>query len=619
MRNLRVQLLLSQVVLVALMMVVMAGASITFLRLGRSIDRILKDNYASVIVAQKMKEALERIDSSAAFVLAGQVQRARAQYAVNRRAFEKAYWVEAHNITEKGEQQLSDAIGKEFDRYHRQVEQLLNANPPMPTAQARAHYFSTLEPAFRGLKQQAQAILDMNQEAIVRADAHAKAAARAAAWQSITVTFGTLLIATLFGFFTLSRALAPLRILARQAEEIGAGHLNQKIELRRSDEIGALAEAFNHMAGSLREARRNEELRLHRAERMSDAALDSLYDPVVVTDAAGRTLHLNRAAEGLFGSASRAVGTPVARVVQEERITHAVERAIRQERVSADEGEAALVPMEIGGTQRTYRLRAAPMRDEDGALLGAAIVLEDVTHLRELDRLKTEFISVASHELRTPVTSLLLSVHLLQEGAAGPLTPVQEQVVAAQREDLERLERMMRDLLDMTRLETGAVPPRFEIVPPRDLARAAMEGVAPQAEAKGVGVAMDVPAELPGVRADRGQIIRVLLNLLNNAVRHTRAGGSVGVSAAEQEGKVRFEVADTGTGIPPEYLPRIFERFVQVPGATRGGAGLGLSIAQTIIRAHGGEITAESELGKGSRFGFTLPLAAPQQGEESRV
>ena len=423
MRNLRVQLLLSQVVLVALMMVVMAGASITFLRLGRSIDRILKDNYASVIVAQKMKEALERIDSSAAFVLAGQVQRARAQYAVNRRAFEKAYWVEAHNITEKGEQQLSDAIGKEFDRYHRQVEQLLNANPPMPTAQARAHYFSTLEPAFRGLKQQAQAILDMNQEAIVRADAHAKAAARAAAWQSITVTFGTLLIATLFGFFTLSRALAPLRILARQAEEIGAGHLNQKIELRRSDEIGALAEAFNHMAGSLREARRNEELRLHRAERMSDAALDSLYDPVVVTDAAGRTLHLNRAAEGLFGSASRAVGTPVARVVQEERITHAVERAIRQERVSADEGEAALVPMEIGGTQRTYRLRAAPMRDEDGALLGAAIVLEDVTHLRELDRLKTEFISVASHELRTPVTSLLLSVHLLQEGAAGPLTP----------------------------------------------------------------------------------------------------------------------------------------------------------------------------------------------------
>lgn len=616
MRNLRVQLLLSYLALILLMGVAMAGASVSFLRLGRSIDRILRDNYKSVVAAQSMKEALERIDSSATFYLAGQVARARQQYAANVPPFEAAYRVEAGNITEPGEQQISNDIGSRFADYRRMVERLLYANPQLPPAQARAYYFSKLEPAFRSLKQRAQDVLDLNQAAIVRADARAKSEARAASWRSIVVTVGALAAAILFGLFTLTRALAPLHILARQAEEIGAGHLNQRIELRRSDEIGALAVAFNRMAENLREARKSEEKRLHRAERMSDAAVDSLYDPVVVTDAAGRTVHLNRAAEGLFGSAQMAVGVPVGQVVQEERIARAAERAIRQECVSAEEGEGAFVPLPVGGTQRVYRIRATPMRDDDGTLLGAVVVLEDVTHLRELDRLKTEFVSVASHELRTPVTSLLLSVHLLQEGAAGRLTSEQAEVVQAQREDLERLERMMRDLLDMTRLETGAVPPRLEIADPGELVSTAVAGIAPQAEGKGVMVTSRIPAGLPQVRADRGQIVRVLLNLLNNAVRHTASGGEVSVTAQAEGERIRFRVSDTGTGIPPEYLPRIFERFVQVPGATRGGAGLGLSIAQTIIKAHGGEITAESELGKGSTFAFTLPLARRAEGKE---
>ena len=164
------------------------------------------------------------------------------------------------------------------------------------------------------------------------------------------------------------------------------------------------------------------------------------------------------------------------------------------------------------------------MHDDEGRLLGAVTVLEDVTHLRELDRLKTEFIGVASHELRTPVTSLLLSVQLLQEGAVGELTPDQKEVIAAQREDLERLERMMRDLLDITRLEAGVTPPRFEIVSAAELVTAAIESVDAQAQAKRIALVHEVASGLPSVRADRSQINRVLINLLNNAIRHTRAG-----------------------------------------------------------------------------------------------
>ena len=346
---------------------------------------------------------------------------------------------------------------------------------------------------------------------------------------------------------------------------------------------------------------------------MSDAALESLYDPVIVTDASGNVVHWNRAAAGLFGPEERAAGLPIARAVPDKRIVEAVENAIHRERTSAAEGEAGFVSLTSGETERTYRLRATPMRDEEHTLLGAVAVLEDITHLRELDRLKNEFIGVASHELRTPVTSLLLSSSLLQDGAAGELNADQKEIVAGQREDLERLEKMMRDLLDMTRLEAGVMPPRLERVAPRELVDAAVLAVSAQAEAKGVTLTGIAPDDLLPVRADRSQIGRVLVNLVNNAVRHTPKGGQVSVSAGAAGAGVMFAVRDNGAGIPREYLTRIFERFVQVPGATGGGAGMGLSLAQTIVKAHGGTITAESEPGVATTFTFALPTGAEPQ------
>ena len=246
------------------------------------------------------------------------------------------------------------------------------------------------------------------------------------------------------------------------------------------------------------------------------------------------------------------------------------------------------------------------MRDHSN-LLGAVAVLEDITHLRELDRLKNEFIGVASHELRTPVTSLQLSVQLMAEEAVGPLNSAQKEIVAAQSEDLERLVRMMRDLLDLTRLEAGVTPPRFELASPTSIMDAAVGAVRVQAEAKGVVLAINEAGRMVPIRVDTAQMTRVLINLLNNAIRHTPGGGSVTIGASIESDQMAFSVTDTGTGIPIKYQSRIFERFVQVPGATGGGAGLGLSIARNIVRAHDGEIHVESKTGKGSRFVVTLP------------
>ncbi len=621
MRNLRVQLLFSHLALSLLMLGVMTGAVLNFARLGGAIDRILRDNYASVIAAQDMKEALERMDSAATFFLAGNAAEARAQYEVNKQEFSRAYTAEIHNITEQGEQGIADSIGRQFSPYRVQIEALLRSAPPTTKAEADQYsrtYFKTLKPGFLRLKNLAHNILTLNEEAINQASERAKEQSRRAISTGISVTAASFFLAIFFALRVIQSALSPLRSLARQAEEIGAGHLNQRIVVKRHDEIGTLANAFNEMSEKLRAAWKKEEARIQRAERISDAALKHLYDPVIVTDAEGKIVHMNKAAEGLFGSEAGAVGKPVRDTISDSRIVESIEGAVQQERVSAEEDEAGYVTLQSGELQRTYRLRATPMRDGD-ELLGAVAALEDITHLRELDRLKTEFIGVASHELRTPITSLTLSVQLLAEGAVGELTPDQKQVVEAQRADLDRLERVTRDLLDITKLEAGVTPPRFELVPAAELVRGAVEALSSQAASKGVTLKNETPPSLPAVRADRAQIMRVLINLISNALRHTPAGGRVTIHTRFTEGWVVFQVRDTGTGIPREYLSQIFERFVQVPGATGGGAGLGLAIAKTIVEAHGGAITAESEPEKGSDFAFTLPavIEDKRDGEES--
>ena len=225
------------------------------------------------------------------------------------------------------------------------------------------------------------------------------------------------------------------------------------------DEVGILAAGFNTMAERIRQLRRSDLGKLVVAQQTTEAAIDSLYDPVIITDAEGAVTKLNPAAEELFGAETANIGRPVGEIARDSRIPVAVSEALSSQRPVAGEGAASVLPLDVAGAERAFRLRTTPMRDEEGRLLGAVTLLEDITHLREIDRLKSEFIATASHELRTPLTSVQMGVHLLLEGAAGPLAP-SSRMLQACKEDCERLERLMRDLLDLSRIEAGKNVPK---------------------------------------------------------------------------------------------------------------------------------------------------------------
>jgi NtrC-family two-component system sensor histidine kinase KinB len=232
----------------------------------------------------------------------------------------------------------------------------------------------------------------------------------------------------------------PLRQLTATTARIAGGDLNTKVNITSHDEIGLLGAEYNRMGERIRQLRRSDMGKLVIAQQTTEAAIDSLYDPVLVTDAAGCVTKLNHAAEEIFGTEAENTGKHIGEVARDSRIASAVAEALSSQRAVADEDSASILPLAVDGSQRAFRLRTTPMRDNENHLLGAVTLLEDITHLREIDRLKSEFIATASHELRTPLTSIQMGVHLLLENAVGELTSKQQEVLAACRQDCERLE-----------------------------------------------------------------------------------------------------------------------------------------------------------------------------------
>ena len=616
--SLRSKLLSSYLIFVAALVVLGAWSAWRLREMGGVSRRIISNNYDSVVAAQEMKESLERQDSAALFALLGAHDRAIAQLREHRARFDQNLQKAANNITEVGEPAAIEAIRNDRDIYYRMFDAFIGRVEAVGASKAsqterreelseREEYFARLEPQFNKLRADCEHLLQLNQRAML-------AKSEAAAGVAQLWFYRTLLIAGVFvaaglylAFFLANRVIEPLRQLTVSTAKIAGGDLNARVPVTSRDEVGVLAAEYNRMAERIRQLRSSDMGQLMIAQQTTEAAIDSLYDPVIVTDGEGQVTKLNPAAEEIFGSENDNAGRHIGDVARDVRIAGAVAEAIASQRPVAGEGMASVLPLAVDGSERTFRLRTTPMRDNGSRLLGAVTLLEDITHLRELDRLKSEFIATASHELRTPLTSVQMGVHLLLEGAVGELNDRQAEVLSACREGCERLDQLMRDLLDLSRIEAGESKPALQTVRVREFILNASEDLRPQVESKGLSFNTIISVGLPDVLIDPSQIERVLANLVINAIRYTKQG-EIRIGAERRGNYVAVSVSDTGTGIPPEYLPHIFDKFVQVPGAATGGAGLGLAISRLLIEAHGGQISVQSESGHGSTFTFTLPV-----------
>jgi len=267
----------------------------------------------------------------------------------------------------------------------------------------------------------------------------------------------------------------------------------------------------------------------------------------------------------------------------------------------------------IGAREYFFRptVLPIPVGPRTAEATGTAVILRDVTHAHEQEELKRSVVATVSHQLRTPLTSLQMSIHLLLGDTLGPLNEKQAELLVAAREEAERLADIIDHLLDLNRLEAGKAHLEMRPIAPQALAREGMEPFFAESRAKGVALVNAVPGDLPEVTADLRRMVHVFANLASNALRFTPPGGTVTVRALLESESVRFIMEDTGTGIPAEQIGHVFEPFFRAPGQEgTSGIGLGLAIVKEIVEVHGGRVGVEPAPGGGAAFWFTLPAAA---------
>jgi two-component system, NtrC family, sensor histidine kinase KinB len=409
---------------------------------------------------------------------------------------------------------------------------------------------------------------------------------------------------------TLVFVLRPIQQLSRDITRIASGDLAHRTEWSSRDSFGIIANEMNRLAVRLRELRETEAGRRQMEFQLSDAVLQSIFEPIIVTDSKGHVLKVNQAAAEVLGSAATdrmaLTNTPGG-----DRILEGIRNAVSMQKAVAAEDEAAMLPMRIGERERSYRLRTTPMRDSEGRLLGAVTTLEDVTSLQDTDRFKTQFIEVASARLRDPLLQLRRGLYALTMGFAGELRPLQSELVTSATQEAQKLDDLMADLIEVAELDSGKREPQLERLRPYTELVEARNRMTDAAQNRGIRLEVRAFADLSYIQADRRAVRTILDNLLSNALRYAPTNGEVLLEAEERKGFIQFSVHDNGPGIAAEKLPRIFDRFSSF---SDGGSGLGLALVRRLVESLGGQISVESRLGHGATFRFTLPVASVEVG-----
>ena len=413
-----------------------------------------------------------------------------------------------------------------------------------------------------------------------------------------------LLVALGIGLFVAGRVTRPVVEMQDVARQMSEGNFDVRASVRSPDEIGTLGRSLNVMAGRLREKIGD----LEEEQAKATAVLDAMVEGVIATDGHDHIILINERARALFGlGKARAERRPLLEVIRNVDLHDVL-------------GESRIAPV---GTvvsreiklaeplERVLQVHAVPLRFT-GEARGVVMVLHDITELRRLEQVRTEFVANVSHELRTPLTAIHGFLETLLDGALEEPENARKFLQIVFRHT-ERLGRLTDDLTDLSNIELGRISLRLEPTVVSDVADSVLAIIAPRAVAGQVSVEAKLPAGLPEVVVDRDRLAQILINLVDNAVKYTPKGGHVRVEGRVAErGMVEVTVRDTGVGIPKADLPRLTERFYRVDKARSrdlGGTGLGLAIVKHLVLAHGGELDIDSELWKGTTVRFTLPTA----------
>ena len=559
--------------LLFLMIIVLSMVAAGYVNLLKNdTENILVDNYNSLEYARNMLLSLDQLQSDSVAV----------------KEFESNLHKQQNNITEKGE---GEATQKLTDHY----------------ASLKITKNSTdLHPRIRN---DISDLMKLNMEAIqYKSNVALKTVKSANLWIAISGTLCFLIAFTLF--VNLPGNIAnPIRELSESIREIAAKNYAERVRFDRKDEFGELAGSFNTMAEKLEEYDNSNLSQILIEKKRIETLINNMHEPVIGLDENKMILFANAEAAKIIGlTATEMLGqSAVELALQNDLIRSLVQSApVSEVKTAAPSLKIYADNKESYFEKELVDITITPTGEKRQLFIGQVIILKNITPFKELDFAKTNFIATVSHELKTPISSIKMSLQLLENKQTGDINEEQKQLMDSIRDDSNRLLKITSELLNMSQVETGNIQLNIQQSNPERILQYAMEAVKTQADQKQIHLETITLPELPLVKADTEKTAWVLINFLTNAIRYSTEDSKIEVSIKRENDTVRFSVKDEGKGIDSRYRDKIFDRYFQIPGSSKTGTGLGLAISKEFIEAQGGQIGLESEVGMGSTFYFCL-------------
>lgn len=575
-------------------------------RLEQSVDNLMTENYKSIDAVYRMMESLERQDSGMLICMSVDRGTGLEIFTQNGNEFVKWFGIEQGNVTETGEFEVINQIKQNYAGYQKMIFDI-QGKLDSGGADIKSYYSETVLPVVNDIKSECKQLVAINERAMFASKQNAAESGRRSMLYLVLISMAAATFGYLIARYFILRFLSPIRKLSDSIVRVREGDLFQHVDVKSNDEAGKLASEFNSMTRRLQDYEQSNIGTLLAEKGKSLAIIRSISDPLLVLDANWRILQINDACARFFGlDIDHVAGRHLLEAIPNGELFSDIEKLSS----SAEETKGKIIRIRKDGDYY-FNLAVTRVNDRGIRNIGVIAALQNVTGLKELDRVKTDFLAAISHEFKTPLTSIMMAASMLREGSMGELTADQAETMETIRMDGDRLLGLVNELLELMKIESGKEIYRIE---PSDVNAIALDTAGDHmdgARRKGVRLVTELCPDLPHAAADPGKIRWVLNNLIGNALSHTGSGGEVTVSTDLEGRFVAVSVRDTGTGIPAEYQQKIFDRFVQVKGEAgeSGGTGLGLSVAREIVQSHGGDIRVESRLGEGSTFTFTLPVA----------
>jgi PAS domain S-box-containing protein len=506
--------------------------------------------------------------------------------------FEDNLRLQEQNITEVGEAELTRRLRQYFNQYKADPQDAI---------------------AVKKIRQEINSIMQLNLEAIQRKSLLARNTADGAVfWLGMIGAFCFIIAFTLL--FNLPSNIAnPIQELTESIKQIAAGDYSQRVQFKSGSEFGELADSFNVMAKKLDEYNKSSLAKLITEKRRIEMLINNMHDPVIGLDEDKKVLFANEEALKISGlKADEIIGKSALEVsLSNDLIRSLMQNVVAESKNGKPNPPSASMKIYADGKESYFEkevldIAITPTGEKTPRHIGHVILLRNVTAYKELDSAKTNFIATISHEFKTPIASIKMSLQLLENGHIGGMNEEQQNLLASIHEDADRLLKITGELLNMTQVETGNI--QLAVVPAdaNDILQRAIEANRTQAEQKKIRFEVNRPEQLQPVLADGDKTTWVITNLISNAIRYSHENSVVRLGIQASGDQIVFTVKDSGQGIPPQYLEKVFDRYFRVPGAVIEGTGLGLAICKEFIEAQGGTIHVESDFGAGSTFKVVL-------------